>query len=37
MASYTHAIGRINQEDIGKLALRIALGVLIFSSTASRN
>jgi putative oxidoreductase len=35
MASYTHAssytpaIGRINQEDVGKLALRIALGVLI--------
>jgi hypothetical protein len=27
--SYTPAIGRINQEDIGKLALRIALGVLI--------
>ena len=29
MASDTHAIGRINQEDVGKLALRIALGVLI--------
>jgi putative oxidoreductase len=28
-SSYTPAIGRINQEDIGKLALRIALGVLI--------
>lgn len=27
--SYTHAIGRINQEDIGKLALRVTLGVLI--------
>ena len=24
--SYTHASGRINQEDVGKLALRIALG-----------
>ena len=35
MASYTdasryiHAIGRINQEDVGKLALRIVLGVLV--------
>ena len=28
-SSYTHASGRINQEDVGKLALRIALGVLI--------
>ena len=28
-SSYTAAIGRINQQDIGKLALRIALGVLI--------
>jgi putative oxidoreductase len=28
-SSYTAAIGRINREDIGKLALRIALGVLI--------
>jgi len=27
--SYTHASGRINQEDVGKLALRVALGVLI--------
>ena len=28
-SSYTPAIERISQEDIGKLALRIALGVLI--------
>jgi len=27
--SYTQAIGRINQEDVGKLSLRVALGVLI--------
>jgi putative oxidoreductase len=27
--SYTQAIGRIHQEDVGKLALRVALGVLI--------
>ena len=28
-SSYTAAIGRIDQEDVGKLALRIALGVLV--------
>jgi putative oxidoreductase len=28
-SSYTQAIGRLNPEDAGKLALRIALGVLI--------
>lgn len=28
-SSYTQAIGRIDQEDVGKLALRIALGVLM--------
>jgi putative oxidoreductase len=28
-SSYAPAIGRINQEDVGKFALRIALGVLI--------
>ena len=27
--NYTHASERINQEDVGKLALRVALGVLI--------
>ncbi len=29
VSNYTHAIGRIGQEDVGKLALRVALGVLI--------
>jgi putative oxidoreductase len=35
-SSYTPAIGRINQEDIGKLALRIALGVLILFHGAAK-
>jgi len=28
-SNYTHASERINQEDVGKLALRVVLGVLI--------